>query len=253
MATEEPKASKSGQPLFSLRMLLLVLFLAVLVCLFALWWSGYGLDNGKGLVATLITIATCLILGEFVRQRCRYSLRQLLIAITLIAIFLGFFSQSLLQARKQRQVVATINQLGGVVLYKIDDHGDGWSQTESVVLLPSWLPSVLGEDVFANVGHVDLDGRSVRDADLQPFGDVFKDLEHLTLNNTQITDAGLEHLKGLSNLFFLRLNSTQITDVGLVHIEGLTKLRWLDLGNTKVSAGGVKKLQQALPNCQIIR
>jgi len=33
----------------------------------------------------------------------------------------------------------------------------------------------------------------------------------------------------------------------------LTKLGWLDLADTKVTDAGVKKLQQALPNCKITR
>ncbi len=278
MATEEPRASKSVPPLFSLRTLLIVVFLAVLVCLFTLWWSGYGVDNGKGLVATLITIGTGLVVGEFIRQRFRYNLRQLLIAITLIAIFLGFFSQPLLQARKQRQVVETINRLTGIVRYKYDYSGEDWFRTDNGVLLPSWFLSVFGTDVFANVSFVGLAGSSVRDSDLQPFGDALKGLRTLDLSNTQITDAGLEHLKGLTNLYSLRLDNTQITDSGLVHLKGLTNLRgilWLSgtqvtdaglehlkkltklhflhLSNTNVTDEGVKKLQQALPNCRIIR
>jgi len=36
-----------------------------------------------------------------------------------------------------------------------------------------------------------------------------------------------------------------------VHLKGLTNLEQLHLLGTKVTAGGVKKLQQALPNCDI--
>ena len=67
----------------------------------------------------------------------------------------------------------------------------------------------------------------------------------------QITDEGLVHLEGLTNLETLYLNDTQVTDAGLVHLKGLTKLEWLDLRNTEVTDKGVKKLQEALPNCTI--
>jgi hypothetical protein len=43
-------------------------------------------------------------------------------------------------------------------------------------------------------------------------------LQCLTLNDTKVTDAGLEHLKGLSRLQWLGLHGTQVTD------EGRTKL-----------------------------
>ena len=53
-------------------------------------------------------------------------------------------------------------------------------------------------------------------------------LRRLSLGNTKVTDAGLAHLKGLTNLQQLTL-PTQITDAGLVNLKGLTKLTWLNL------------------------
>ena len=47
--------------------------------------------------------------------------------------------------------------------------------------------------------------------------------------NTQVTDASLEHFKGLTNLQELALHGTQVTDAG------------------------VTELKKALPNCQISR
>jgi len=74
------------------------------------------------------------------------------------------------------------------------------------------------------------------------------DLEH-----TRVTDAGLEHLKGLSKLQTLDLQGTSVTDAGLEHLRGLTKLRSLFLYGTKTSGAGAKRLQQALPDCRIGR
>ena len=72
------------------------------------------------------------------------------------------------------------------------------------------------------------------------------------LNNTTITDAGLVHLKEMTKLRRLNLGNTKITDAGLEHLKRSDhSLGSLDLSNTKVTANGVKKLQTALPNCEI--
>ena len=45
----------------------------------------------------------------------------------------------------------------------------------------------------------------------------------------------------------LSLDDTQITDAGLAHLRGLTALQTLYLHDMKVTDAGVKKLQEALP------
>ena len=87
----------------------------------------------------------------------------------------------------------------------------------------------------------------------------------------QVTDAGLEHLKGLTSLQSLSLQSLslfnsrpvtsdgrkfsfpKVTDAGLEHLKGLSSLKELYLQGTQVTDEGVKKLQEALPNCKIRR
>ena len=49
----------------------------------------------------------------------------------------------------------------------------------------------------------------------------------------------------------LHLLNTEVTDAGLEHLKGLSKLRDLSVGDTKVTPGGGKKLQEALPQCRV--
>ena len=80
---------------------------------------------------------------------------------------------------------------------------------------------------------------------------------------TQVTDADLVHLKGLTNLELLSVGGTlltdaggsaQVTDAGLVHLKGLTNLTNLILPyHTQVTDAGVAELKKALPNCDINR
>ena len=48
------------------------------------------------------------------------------------------------------------------------------------------------------------------------------------------------------------LAGTKVTDAGLEHLKGLGQLQELRLAATDVTDKGVKKLQQALPKCQIL-
>ncbi len=67
------------------------------------------------------------------------------------------------------------------------------------------------------------------------------------LHGIQVTDVGLEHLTGLTQLQVLDLSGTQVTDAGLEHLKGLTQLQVLNLGGTKVTDAGLKDLQNAMP------
>ena len=58
-----------------------------------------------------------------------------------------------------------------------------------------------------------------------------------------MTDAGLEHLKGLTQLHRLNLWHTEVTDAGLEHLKGLTQLRTLELGQTNVTDAGLERLK----------
>ncbi len=79
-----------------------------------------------------------------------------------------------------------------------------------------------------------------------------KPVIRVDFSRTEVTDDGLELLKGLTSLQVLALNDTEVTDEGLEHLEGLTNLAWLQI-NTNVTDEGVQKLQTALPSCTILR
>lgn len=80
---------------------------------------------------------------------------------------------------------------------------------------------------------------------------VVTSLRELDLNEDKVTDAGLEHLKGLVHLQSLDLSSNNVTDSGLAHLKGLAGLHELGLCDTQVTAEGVKSIKRALPKCSI--
>jgi hypothetical protein len=75
----------------------------------------------------------------------------------------------------------------------------------------------------------------------------------VTLIGTNTTDADLKALKGLEKLESLFVGITQVTDAGLEELKGFKNLRTLGVRQTKVTAEGAKKLNEALPQCQILR
>src|SRR5947209_5260914 len=63
------------------------------------------------------------------------------------------------------------------------------------------------------------------------------------LKHTQVIDASLEHLKGLTTVEKLLLRETTVTDDGMIYIEGLTNLEVLELSRTKVTDKGLRHLK----------
>ena len=88
---------------------------------------------------------------------------------------------------------------------------------------PQWLRTLLARRSAGHVVGVGLRSRETQDADLAPLGE-------------------------FSQLVWLHLADTKVTDQGLVHLTGLTKLESLRLTDV-----GVKELQAALPELEIIR
>lgn len=77
-------------------------------------------------------------------------------------------------------------------------------------------------------------------------------LTQINVNGTKITDDGLAELKQLPNVEHLGLGGTSITDAGLEHLAALRNLSSLWVVSTNVTSAGVARLQQTLPDCQIV-
>lgn len=173
------------------------------------------------------------------RRWLQFSIRTLLVLVTLLCVALGLWC---VPAERQRRAVTAIEKLGGEVAYA----KPAASETFPVPLLRRWLPPVY----FDEVEGLYLGDTQVTDAGLARLQGL-TGLEILFLDNTPVTDAGLARLQGLTTLRLLSLGDTQVTDAGLAHAQGLTGLRLLFLDNTQVTDAGLAELHKALPNCEI--
>src|SRR5215469_1671698 len=113
------------------------------------------------------------------RRWMQVSLRTVLVLVTLLCVALSVW---VMPAERQRRAMAAIEKLGGNVGYV----KPAASEMFPVTYLRHGLPPVY----FNEIGFVGLD-------------------------HTQVTDAGLAHLQGLTGLQSLGLTNTQVTDAGL--------------------------------------
>ena len=146
--------------------------------------------------------------------------------IVLLSFGLGWLGIKMREAERQRRAVEAIRKAGGIVFYSYELESRRRRQTTAEPPGPSWLRELVGEDFFADVGHI-------------------------YLNRPAVDDGMLVHLEGLRNLDSLDIGGTQVTDTGLGHLRGLTKLRWLGLSYTQATEEGIEELRKALPNCDI--
>jgi hypothetical protein len=152
----------------------------------------------------------------------QYSLRAFLVVVTLVCLWLGWEAN---RARRQKQAVDEVLRLGGVVRfdYQLDDKGGLVDDAQPSA--PAWLREALGDEHFRKVVTLDLSYGGPR------------------LGENRITDERLTLIEGVPDLTTLELGrGFEITDEGLVHLRGLTNLKVLYLYNTSVEGPGLRHL-----------
>ena len=79
----------------------------------------------------------------------------------------------------------------------------------------------------------------------------------MDFSKCRITDEKLAEISAqlsvVASLVKLDLSGSEVTDAGLAHLREMTSLHELYLRDTKVTDEGVKALNETLPNCMIIR
>jgi hypothetical protein len=172
------------------------------------------------------------------RRFLRFSVRGMIVLVLLMGAWLGWIVRG---ARIQREAVAAITRVGGSVQYDWEWR-NGNAIPQGKTWAPQWLVNRIGVDYF---GHV-TDGRfphGTIDADIAPVELLtqlqrlkLEQLHRLKLDQSWVSDDGLLHLKGLTNLTELDLRgSVLVHGTELEHLKGLTKLTILDLGESNVS------------------
>ncbi len=163
------------------------------------------------------------------RRRFQFSLRTLLVGVTLFAVFFGWFGSKLESARRQRAAVEKIMAAGGAVIYDYEyDANENENHIRAADYhdpssVPAWLESALGRDFFATVVEVrpifGCGNLLPPGIDRMPLGELpaLRNLylPHYLTAAHEMTDDRLFEISKLQHLEFLYLRQTQITGHGL--------------------------------------
>lgn len=207
-------------------------------------------------------------------HRLRFSLRAVLILITILSIGFGWIAVRRREAIRRATTIAELSRQGAVI--SAADSGQPWPGSAS--LIAQWLGwadvegvyGIKSDEMLAEAAHLAplqvvsasglisnegleqlrfmeslesliLNGPSITDEGLSHIEDLLN-LRTLDLRATSIGDAGLAHLSRLVNLTSLNLTHTNITNDGLKHLKPLNKLEQLSISGTAVTYGGVARL-----------
>lgn len=197
------------------------------------------------------------------RPRLRFSLRAMLIAMTVVCLFLGYQVQ---RARVQRNAVAGLSINTMDIMYDWECAARARSLVTSgrygVPPGPDWLRNLIGGEYFQEVQEV----RFQVDQDTDPavFGHLanlpqlqelaiygpyeaplqlegldrgflanLRHLESLALNQLKINDTCMQQIGERTSLRSLYLDGSVMTAEGIRHLVGLSQLETLDLSETQ--------------------
>jgi hypothetical protein len=177
------------------------------------------------------------------RHRLGLSLRILMVLVLLLGGGLGWLAY---RARVQRLAVAAIEAVGGRAVYDWDYANGAPIFPGARRRWPNWLINVVGPDYLGNVTFVHVPDKAgalkANDGLMAQIGRLDR-LESIRLTGTRsVTDAGLAHMKGLTNLRSIQFDETGITGRGLRHIWGLPRLEILFLEGNDIADDGLAHL-----------
>lgn len=186
-----------------------------------------------------------------VLKRFRFSLRTLLVLLTLASLWLGWHVH---ESRQQQEAVRAIRNHGGWIRYDFQfpsgsfDYASFDPNAESS--LPMWMLDIFGVDLFHSVVEVNLvyseDGGKRQEnnkpssAALQ-YLPKFPNLKRLLLAGAQVDDPGMRFLAELPRLEHLYLwDALLVSDDGVDHLRFLKNLRYIHISDSQITDESLK-------------
>jgi hypothetical protein len=208
--------------------------------------------------AAIFGILSCAIAFAFMARRYRFSLRTLLLVMTVLSVWLGL---KLSRDVRLNRALSAIENSGGQLVVHDRQPNFPWGLWKYRYRLGYYeLEKRLSERDFlclevlapSSLHWLDLSNTGVTDEDLKSI-EGHTHLEYLSLANetylsgevildrpqNNITDAGLARLGQLRDLKGIDLSGTVITDEGLKVLSAMPNLVWIYLNGTKVTGAGI--------------
>lgn len=201
-------------------------------------------------------------------MRIKFSLKRLLLAVTLVCVVLLPLALELAKNRRQGLVIAEIESVGGIA-HRVDGE-----RVTQVIFAGSKLTDkqliglVAKLDQLPELQHIEIQSPLISDksithlAALDSLTELFlscpitdasdeslarlKNLKKLYLKSEELTDGIISSIARLKGLEYLGLNSTSITDKGVQSLITLSNLSQLDVQGTNVSKSGLTTLGEHL-------
>ena len=172
------------------------------------------------------------------RPRFRFSMKLLLVAVTLLCVLLASITKPLIESRRQRGLLNRVTAIGG----RISDL--------AVVNRPlspgRFILSFFGNSFDTNHFYgIDFSGTKFSDDDLDWVTQI-KYVKELDLHGTQVSDTGLRHLRNAEFLTKLDLRNTRATDQALPDLLTMELLASLSVGGTSISYKSLEQLDAKL-------
>ena len=178
------------------------------------------------------------------RRWLRFSLRALLVLVTVFGVWLGI---KVNQARRQKEAVAALKALGMHFYYahQRDDaypHGIAPGRELDV---PEWLDNLAGPDFFRTV--ISVQGSSpVSDEDLFHLAGLpYIERLYVTGFGKDVSDWELDQLRRPDRLIAPGARGNNVSDAGLAHLRRPDWLVTFGASETLVGDGFVKRLRNA--------
>ena len=184
----------------------------------------------------------------------RFSLRALFVALTLIAVWLGYRTStvhSFENAKRELQENSTIYLTHRPDVNKPNAQPSGF--VSLVLFGPQQVDRVYG--ISARMSDQLLFDDSIAIPlvkKINKHNASLPDLTELVITHSPMTSTTMSHIGNLHFLTSLHLQNTAIDDSAISDILKLTNLTDLNIRGTKISPEGCERIRAELPNCKVL-